>query len=32
MTTVLADIFAQLGQVGTLVVASLGIFVALRSG
>src|SRR6202166_3840942 len=31
MTTVLADIFAQLGQVGTLVVASLGIFVALRN-
>src|SRR3984885_11342296 len=31
MTTVLADIFAQLGHVGTLVVASLGIFVALRN-
>src|SRR5580700_7549758 len=31
MTTVLADILAQLGQVGTLVVASLGIFVALRN-
>ena len=31
MTTVLADIFAQLGQIGTLVVASLGIFVALRN-
>src|ERR1700681_4026137 len=31
MTTVLADIFAQLGQVGTLVVASLGIYVALRN-
>src|ERR1700675_56191 len=31
MTTVLADVFAQLGQVGTLVVASLGIFVALRN-